>query len=128
MALFDGTPHHLPRPSVVDGVIMAGAVGIQSSVADLLTYSQKLMQAADDQFSRNTTSTEGSPLKQVPTLLENHINLSPEPSELERSYALGWIRTELPGPLGTIGLNPMYVEAMPLVGKGLQEPQLVYHH
>ncbi|KAL9584282.1 MAG: hypothetical protein Q9212_002225 [Teloschistes hypoglaucus] len=128
MALSDGTPYHLPRPSVEDGVIMEGAVGVQSSVADLLTYSQKLMQAADDQCSRNTTSTEGSPLKQVPTLLENHIDLSPEPSELERSYPLGWIRTELPGPLGTVGLNPMYVEAMPLVGKGLKEPRLVYHH
>ncbi|KAL8630163.1 hypothetical protein Q9189_004084, partial [Teloschistes chrysophthalmus] len=128
MALSDGTPYHLPRPSVGDGVIMEGAVGVQSSVADLLTYSQKLMQAADDQSSRNATSTEGSPLKQVPTLLKNHINLSPRPSELERSYALGWFRTELPGPLGTVGLNPMYVEAMPLVGKGLKKPQLVYHH
>ena len=86
------------------------------------------MQAADDQFSRNKTSTEGSPLKQVPTLLGNHINLSLAPSELERSYALGWIRTTLPGPLGTVGLNPMYVEAMPLVGKGLKEPQMLYHH
>ncbi|KAI4088601.1 MAG: hypothetical protein LQ344_005939 [Seirophora lacunosa] len=128
MALSDGTPYHLPRPSVEDGVIMEGAVGVQSSVADLLTYSQKVMQAADDQISRNTTSTEGSPLKQVSTLLENHINLSAAPSKLERSYALGWIRTMLPGPLGTVGLNPMYVEAMPLVGKGLKEPRMVYHH
>lgn len=128
MALSGGTPYHLPRPSVEDGVIMEGAVGVQSSVADLLTYSQKVMQAADDQISRNTTSNEGSPLKQVSTLLENHINQSAAPSKLERSYALGWIRTMLPGPLGTVGFNPMYVEAMPMVGKGLKEPRMVYHH
>lgn len=128
MALSDGTPYHLPRPSVEDGVIMEGAVGVQSSVGDLIKFSQKLMEAADDQLSKNVTSTEGSPLKQLPTLLQGHINLSPTPSELERSYALGWIRTMLPGPLGTVGLNPMYVDAMPLVGKGLEEPKMVMHH
>lgn len=128
MALADGTPYHLPRPSVEDGVIMEGAVGVQSCVADLLLYAQKLMDAADDQLSKNTTSTDGTPLKQLPTILQNQVSLSPAPSELERSYALGWIRTVLPGPLGTVGLNPMYVDAMPLVGKGLKEPKLVYHH
>ncbi|MCJ1434732.1 hypothetical protein MMC27_004102 [Xylographa pallens] len=128
MALSDGSPFHLPRPSVEDGVIMEGAVGLQSSVRDLLMYAQKLMEAADDQTARKTTSTEGSPLKQLPTILQGHINLSQTVSELERSYALGWIRTMLPGPLGTVGLNPMYVDAMPLVGKGLAEPEMIIHH
>ncbi|KAL9103693.1 MAG: hypothetical protein Q9163_001287 [Psora crenata] len=128
MTLTDGTPYHLPRPSVEDGVIMEGAVGVQSSVVDLLGYAQKLMDTADDQLSNNTTSTDGSPLEQLPIILQNHISLSPGPSELERSYALGWIRTVLPGPLGTVGLNPMYVDAMPLAGKGLKEPKMVYHH
>ncbi|KAL8897524.1 MAG: hypothetical protein Q9207_007176 [Kuettlingeria erythrocarpa] len=128
MALSDGTPFHLPRPSVEDGVIMEGAAGVQTCVTDMLKYAQKVMQCADDQFSRNTTSTKGSPLKQLPTLLKGHIDLSPGPSELERSYALGWIRTVLPGSLGTVGLNPMFVDTMPLVGKGLKESQMVYHH
>ena len=128
MALSDGTPFHLPRPSVEDGVIMEGAVGVQSSVKDLIKYSQKLMEAASDQLPRNVTSTADSPFKQLPTLLQGHINLSPTPSELERSYALGWIRTVLPGPLGTVGLNPLYVDAMPLVGKGLKEQKLIFHH
>ncbi|KAL9106190.1 MAG: hypothetical protein Q9187_008593 [Circinaria calcarea] len=128
MALSDGSPFHLPKPSVEDGVIMEGAVGVQSSVRDLLTYSQKLMEAADDQLKRQATSTEGSPLKKIPTILQGHINLSQTVSELERSYALGWIRTILPGPLGTVGLNPMYVDAMPIVGKGLAEPEIILHH
>ena len=128
MALSNGSPFHLPRPSVEDGVIMEGAVGLQSNVRDLLMYAQKLMEAAEDQNARKTTSTEGSPLKQLPTILQGHINLSQTVSELERSYALGWIRTMLPGPLGTVGLNPMYVDAMPLVGKGLTEPEMIIHH
>lgn len=128
MALSDGSPFHLPRPRVEDGVIMEGAVGVQSCVGDLITYSQKLMEAADDQLCRNATSTEGSPFKQLPTILQGHINLSRTKSELERSYALGWIKTMLPGPLGTVGLNPMYVDAMPLVGKGLEKPQMILHH
>lgn len=99
MALSDDTLCHLPRPSVEDGVV-----------------------------SKNITLSGGSPLKQLPTLLHGHINLSPTTSELERSYALGWIRTMLPGPLGTVGLNPVYVDAMPLVGKGLEEPTVVIHH
>lgn len=37
MALSDGKPYHLPRPGVEDGVIMESAVGVRSSVADLLT-------------------------------------------------------------------------------------------
>lgn len=86
------------------------------------------MEAADDQLCRNTTSTEGSPFKQLPTILQGHINLSQTKSELERSYALGWIKTRLPGPLGTAGLNPMYVDAMPLVGKGFEKPQMILHH
>lgn len=128
MAFSDGTPFHLLRPSVEDGVIMEGVVGVQRSVADLLKYSQEIMRTADDQFARNTTSTAGSSLNQLPTLLNGHINLSLASAELERSYALGWIRTMLSGPLGTVGLNPLCVDAMPLVGKGLKEPKMVFHH
>lgn len=128
MALSDGTPFHLLRPSVEDGVIMEGVVDVQSSVTDLLKYAQNIMTTADDQFSRNSTSTKGSPLAQLPTLLEGHIHLSPEYSKLERYYALGWIRTVLPSPLGTVGLNPMYVDTVPLVRKGLKEPTLILHH
>ena len=34
----------------------------------------------------------------------------------------------LPGPLGDVGLNPMYVDGMHTVGKGIKEPLLVLHH
>jgi len=56
-----------------------------------------------------------SPLKSVLKLFEAQIPLEPGPSPYERSYALGWIRTELPGRLGMAGQNARWRE-MPLVG------------
>lgn len=57
-ALSDGTPYHLPRPFPEDGKIMQGAVGVQSSVHDLLLYYIALMEAAADQKDRQSTGGE----------------------------------------------------------------------
>lgn len=72
MALTDGTPYYPPRPSVEQGVIIQGAIGVQSSVANRLMYAQELMEAADDHLSRSTSSTAGSPSKQVVSILQNN--------------------------------------------------------
>ena len=127
MALENGRPFHLPRPFPEDGTVMEGAVAVQSNVADLLKFYGAIMEAGEHQAKHGATSTPGSPLKQVPTLLANHIALSPKPSEREQSYALGWVRAELPGSLGKIGLNPAFLE-MPEVGKGLEQPVLCLYH
>lgn len=39
----------------------------------------------------------------------------------------GFVRCFL-GPLGTVGLNPLYFDATPKAGKGLEEPVMVIHH
>ena len=128
MAFGDGTPYHLPRPFPEDGKIMEGAVAVQSNVRDLLVFYKEIMRVAEIQTSHDSSSTSDSPLKELPTLLKAHINLSPEPSPKERSYALGWVRTELPGSLGVIGLNGGYVNKMPTVGKGLDRSRLCLYH
>lgn len=129
MALSDGSPFQLPRPRIGDGTIMEGAAGVQSTVSDLLKYSQVLMETAAKEDSEQTNNITGySPFKQLRVILKGHIDLSPVVAGREQSYALGWIRTMLPGPLGTCGLNPMYVESMPIVGKGIDDPELVIHH
>ncbi|KAL8838630.1 MAG: hypothetical protein Q9170_002076 [Blastenia crenularia] len=127
-ALSDGTPYHLPRPFPEDGKIMQGAVGVQSSVHDLLLYYRALMEAAAAQTEHHSTSTQGNPLVQAEMLLKAHIPLSNEPSEHEKSYALGWARTVLPASTGVIGLNPTYVPEMPIIGKGLEKPELCIWH
>lgn len=128
MALSDGSPLQLPRPQVEDGTIMEGAAGVQSSVTDLLKYSRVLMETAAKQELDQADQILSSPFKQLHVILRGHIDLSSAGSDREQSYALGWVRTMLPGPLGTCGLNPMYVETMPLVGKGMDNQELVIHH
>ena len=124
MALSDGTPHHLPRPEQGDGKLGEGAAGIQSSVRDLLTFYKHVMLAEQ----KETRGEQTTPLKDIKNLLSPHIPLEPGPQTSERSYGMGFVRTELPGSLGMIGLNPMYVEDMPIVGKGLKEPCLCIYH
>jgi CubicO group peptidase (beta-lactamase class C family) len=128
MALSNGTPYHLPQPSPEDGKVMEGAVAVQSNVHDLLNYYAATLFAAEDQKKRGSTSTEGNPLKQVSVMLEPYINLDAKHTGLERSYGLGWIRTELPGQLGVIGLNPRITKTMPIVGKGLGRKVLCIYH
>jgi CubicO group peptidase (beta-lactamase class C family) len=128
-ALSSFEPYHLtPRPQFEDGHIMQGAVGVQSSVADLLRYYKALLAAWDDQTQHGTTASSDNPLFQVPTLLQAHANMSELPSGNENSYALGWARTEFPAPLGSIGLNPTYIPEMPIVGKHLPKPRLGFWH
>ncbi|KAF2446063.1 beta-lactamase/transpeptidase-like protein [Karstenula rhodostoma CBS 690.94] len=128
-ALSNFQPYHLkPRPQFEDGHIMQGAVGVQSSVADLLKYYNALLAAWDDQSQHGTTETSDNPLFQVPTLLQAHVDMFELPTGNENSYALGWARTELPAPLGSIGLNPTYVPEMPIVGKTLPKPKLCLWH
>jgi hypothetical protein len=49
------------------------------------------------------------------------------PYYLERTYGMGWVRTELPGSLGAVGCNGMFVKKMPAVGEGRQETLVIYH-
>lgn len=125
MALSDGTPHHLTRPEQGDGQLGQGAAGIQSNVRDLLAFYKNLMTAEQGQRHGEQNS---SPLKNIATIMSPHIALDSEATHSERSYGLGMVRTELPGSLGIIGLNPMYVDEMPIVGKGLKNPQLCVYH
>lgn len=46
---------------------------------------------------------------------------------LESTYGLGWIRTQLPGQLGAMGLNPWLVKKMPVVGRGSSSRLAIYH-
>ncbi|KAL8791715.1 MAG: hypothetical protein Q9195_005722 [Heterodermia aff. obscurata] len=120
-ALTDGISHHLPRPFPEDGQIMAGAVGVQSCVSDLLLYYIALMKAAAEEEEEHPTH-----LPQARIMFEAHIPLSTNPSE--GSYGLAWARTVLPASTGTIGLNPAYVPEMPIIGRGLEKPELCLWH
>jgi hypothetical protein len=40
---------------------------------------------------------------------------------------MGWVRTELPGSLGAVGCNGMFVKELPIVGEGGPESLVIYH-
>jgi CubicO group peptidase (beta-lactamase class C family) len=122
--LLDGTLIPQKPPFIASSTVMSGAAGIRSCVKDLLVFYKSLLNAATSQFSHNTTS-EDSPFKEAATLLSAHVSMGE--SLLENSYALGWIRTELPGRLGAIGTNGGLVDEMPTVGRGSKSRLVISH-
>ena len=126
MALANGTPYPVPRPSPEDGSLNEGAAAIQSNVNDLLKFYKHVMFVAEEEEEAGRMNS--STLKNVTTQLQSHIDLDGDTSSSERSYGLGWVRTQLPGLLGIVGLNPMYVDKMPTVGKGLGNPRTCLYH
>ena len=125
--LDDRTPTEVAGVQAAANVFGGASGGIRSCVKDLLKFYQELMRASKHQFSTGQASTPGSPLKQVAHLLSSKIPLE-QISLRENSYALGWVRSQLPSPMGAVGLNPKLVpNGMPFVGKGGPSRLVVYH-
>lgn len=82
------------------------------------------METATNQTSEQNNDTFGSPFKQLPLILQKHIDLSPTSSGRGTAYVLERVRTVFPGPLGTCG----HAKKMPEVGKGLQDPEFVLQY
>ena len=110
-ALDDASPYLLPQPPVSDGTIMGPAMGGASSANDLLTYSIALLE------SHRYESSVKKPTGPAPLLKGGLMHLSGHiftvPSALERSYAFGFYRSQLPGTILGMGWNSLYVKQMP---------------
>ncbi|KAI0202548.1 beta-lactamase/transpeptidase-like protein [Astrocystis sublimbata] len=118
-----------PLLSGDDSVGGAGCA-MRSCVRDLAKLYTAFLTTRKHQIESNTTTTPGSPLKQVPFLFSPQISMN-KISERETSYALGWARVQTPGPLGAIGINPELLQhrskRMPDVARG-HESTLVFYH
>ncbi|KAF1913118.1 beta-lactamase/transpeptidase-like protein [Ampelomyces quisqualis] len=101
---------------------------MRSCVKDLVKLYASFLNAGKHQFESSTTSTPGSPLKQVPFLWSPKISMNPI-TYRETSYAMGWARVQTPGPMGAIGINPSLLapSQMPLVGRGVPSTLILYH-
>ncbi|OPB45974.1 hypothetical protein A0O28_0060940 [Trichoderma guizhouense] len=101
---------------------------MRSCIRDLVKLYTAFIESGEHQFENHTTSTPGSPLKQVPFLFSPQISMNPI-SRRETSYALGWARVQTPGPMGAIGLNPdlLKPKPMPEVARG-HPPELILYH
>lgn len=126
MSLSDGGTLQIERPWVGDDQIMFAANGVRSSVKDLLVFYNALMSASEDQISKGSNSTANSPFKLLNTVLSSQIPI-PGSSLLERSYAMGFFRSQIPNVLSASSMNGAYVSPMPVIAQG-SESQIVIHH
>ncbi|KAI9723947.1 MAG: hypothetical protein M1812_000665 [Candelaria pacifica] len=124
--LDDRTPCQVPSPKLGDNTLLAGAGGVYSCVNDLLRLYKNFFTAAETQIQQSTTSSSNSLFKQCPTLISAQ-NRMPGGSLREHTYGLGWVRTQLPGRLGLLGVNASLVTTMPTVGQGSESRLCIWH-
>ncbi|KAH6981351.1 beta-lactamase/transpeptidase-like protein [Ilyonectria sp. MPI-CAGE-AT-0026] len=95
VALDNGSPYHVPRPTTTDETSLAGAQGLKSNVNDLLAVSH--------QTTTGSPSTPGNPFVEASAVVTPHITVSTSPQE--QTYGLRLVLTTLPGTLDAIGTN-----------------------
>ena len=110
-ALDDASLYLLPQPPVSDETIMGPAMGDVSSANDLLTYAIALLESHRYESSAKKATGPTPVLKNGLMHLSGHIFTAP--SALERSYAFGFYRSQLPGTILGMGWNSLYVKQMP---------------
>ena len=123
-ALDDASPFLLPRPSFSDERIMGPAMGGVSSADDLLRYSMALLESHRSESGAIQTSA-APVLKNGLMQLSGHIFTAR--STLEKSYAFGFYRSQLPSSVLGMGWNSIYVKSMPkLVPRGHCGPVIAH--
>ncbi|KAM7201218.1 beta-lactamase/transpeptidase-like protein [Naviculisporaceae sp. PSN 640] len=120
-ALADGTPYELPKRQDFRGHFFEAAAGVYSTLNDMLKFLQVNLDAI------HLRESDG-PLKETATIFSQHIPVL-NPSFRERSYALGWIRTQLPGVAGVMGdnIDILGLSGLPVIGEGTQSRLCLYH-
>jgi CubicO group peptidase (beta-lactamase class C family) len=124
VALDDGSPYSIPNPKIADGTLMGSAMGLRSSVNDLLIWSKVLVDSLADQRHSGLTSTNGLPLKQLETIMDGK---SPLGSSYPGKMGLGWMLTTTPSKIGGGGANAMLLKDMPNVGEDSPGVELIYY-
>ncbi|KAF2623215.1 putative D-aminoacylase [Macroventuria anomochaeta] len=111
-ALDDASLYPMPQPPVNGSTIMAPALGGVSSADDLMAYSIALLQAFRCEAGLQTNNSSLA-IKHGMQQLSGHIFTTK--GLLEKSYAFGWYRTQLPNTVLGMGWNSIYVKRMPKI-------------
>ena len=125
-ARLDDSSSEVSPPELTAGEIMQGSAGVVSPVSDLLSVYDHFLTTWKHQTETNSTSTPGSPFKDVRMMLQSHVPIAKD-SAYTQDYGMALATSDLPAPLGSIGTNSMYVSEMPVVGKGSPKRR-VWHH
>ncbi|KAK2592216.1 hypothetical protein QQS21_010068 [Conoideocrella luteorostrata] len=123
VGLSDGSAYALPKLQVFEGTFFQPSGGIYSTLNDQLIWASTMLRSihGDGEGSLRT--------KEASYLFSNHISVL-NPSVSERSYGLGWMRTQLPGVVGLIGDNVGLWELAedPVMGVKEKPMLMIYHH
>jgi CubicO group peptidase (beta-lactamase class C family) len=125
----DGTACELPFTRVYPETIplAAGAAG-KSTIRDMLLLYKSMLSAYEHQIRTSTTSTPGSPFKQLKTVFTPQIGVGKSHID-DQAYCLGLYRTRLPGKVGVASLNNLYLgpKNSPFIGTKSSGVELFHH-
>ncbi|KAJ8130048.1 hypothetical protein O1611_g3579 [Lasiodiplodia mahajangana] len=126
--LSDRSNVQIPEGAVGVGVFTEGGSGIVSTIDDMIPLYSAYLAALKHQFATGPCTTPGNPFVQCRTIFKGHTFLDPDANNLllEQSYACGWVRSQLPGSLGGIGMNASQT-TMPVVLGGGESHLCIYH-
>jgi hypothetical protein len=119
--LDDGTPTDIPLVKAGEGVFGGSSGGMFTCVEDLLKAYGAMVAAINHEFGsgQSPLADAPSPFKCARDVFSAKVPLG-QPTLLKSSYGFGTARTQLPGVMGQIGMNPglMPEGKMPVVAKG----------
>jgi CubicO group peptidase (beta-lactamase class C family) len=114
-ALQNASVFPVPPPIYGDDVLMGPAGGVRSSVHDLLILYSAFIDAANSEIENRTPIPPLNPLRQLSHIFQGMVSV-PLATLREVSYASGWLRVQLPAPVGLgrgPGIDPMLGEGLP---------------
>lgn len=122
VGLSDGSAYALQKLQVFEDTFFEASGGIYSTLNDQLTWASALLQ------SGNGNTEDSVVIREAPYLFSNHVAVL-NPTVSERSYGLGWMRTQLPGVVGLIGDNVGLWELAdePVLGTKDKPMLMIYH-
>lgn len=115
-----GKPVGLRSAMTFEGSLFEAAGAAYSNVDDMLSYASTILSSYQDGGYSNPM---------LDTILSGQIPVF-GPTFRERSYGMGWIRTQLPGTLGIMGNNLLIqrsLQQLPVIGRGSPSKLCIYH-
>ncbi|KAH6703993.1 hypothetical protein BKA61DRAFT_739848 [Leptodontidium sp. MPI-SDFR-AT-0119] len=129
-ALSDATPYNVPLPGSSASGAMGSAGGLMTTTNDLSKYYKALLRLwTRDAYPGSGSTTQDGAVQVFPEIswLFTPLQIMGSPTIREKSYAGGWARSQLPGTVGDIGVNPGFVDQMPLLAQG-SDSRLAFWH
>ena len=103
-ALSNESPVRIGVPRIGDNTVAGPSGSARSTLNDMLKLAKASLVSTDHRFNHHVTSIPDLAMRQVTRIMSSQVPLA-APSYHETSYAMGFAKTHLPGPMGAMGLN-----------------------